>query len=103
MRRSWGTGAALEQLAPSVAGDARLRRWLGRSQRLVCTVDEISWRNEAAFAVDMRLALGSVQAPILFVYRHGLRDAALIADDGQHVKDQGRGAAWRGLLVLCRL
>jgi class 3 adenylate cyclase len=85
MRRSWGTGAALEQLAPSVAGDARLRRWLGRSQRLVCTADEIHWRNEAAFAVDMRPALGSVQAPTLFMYRHGHRGAAQIAEDAQHV------------------
>jgi class 3 adenylate cyclase/pimeloyl-ACP methyl ester carboxylesterase len=84
--RSWGTGATLERLAPSAAGDARLRRWLGRSQRLLCTADEIYWRNEAAFAVDMRPALGSVQAPTLFVYRQGLHSAAINRDDAQHVK-----------------
>jgi class 3 adenylate cyclase len=85
-RRQWGTGAALERVAPSAAGDLRLRRWLGRSQRLVCTADEIYWRNKAAFAVDMRPALGSVQAPTLFVYRQGLRGAALDRDDAQHVR-----------------
>jgi class 3 adenylate cyclase len=86
LTRSWGTGAALERLAPSAAGDARLRRWLGRSQRLLCTADEIYWRNEAAFAMDMRPALGSVQAPTLFVYRQGLRSSQLNRDDAQHVK-----------------
>jgi class 3 adenylate cyclase/pimeloyl-ACP methyl ester carboxylesterase len=86
MRRRWGTGDALEQLAPSAAGDARLRRWLGRSQRLLCTAEEIHWRNEAALAVDMRPALGSVQAPTLFVYRQGLRGVAFDRDDAQHVK-----------------
>jgi class 3 adenylate cyclase len=75
----------LEQLAPSVAGDAQLRRWLARSQRLLCTADEIYWRGEAAFAMDMRPALPSVQAPILFLYRAGIPSAAQIRDDAQHV------------------
>jgi class 3 adenylate cyclase len=69
-----------------MAGDARLRRWLARSQRLVNTADEMSWRAEAAWAVDLRPALGSVQAPTLFLYRQGLRNAALIPDDAQHIK-----------------
>jgi class 3 adenylate cyclase len=86
VRRRWVTGETLDQVAPSVAGDARLRRWLGRSQRLLCTADEICWRSEGAAAVDMRPALDSVQAPTLFVYRHGLRNAALIPDDTQHVR-----------------
>jgi class 3 adenylate cyclase len=34
----------------------------------------------------MRPALGSVQAPTLFVYRQGLRGVALDRDDAQHVK-----------------
>jgi class 3 adenylate cyclase len=89
LRRRWGTGAALEQLAPSAAGDARLRRWLARSQRLVCTADEIYWRGEAALAIDMRPALESVRAPTLFVYRHGLRgfrNAAFVRDDAEHMR-----------------
>jgi class 3 adenylate cyclase len=86
LRRRWGTGALLDQVAPSVAGDARLRCWLGRSERLLCTADEMSWRNQAAFAVDMRPALPSVQAPTLFVYRQGLRTADLFRDDARHVR-----------------
>jgi class 3 adenylate cyclase/pimeloyl-ACP methyl ester carboxylesterase len=86
VRRHWGTGDTLELYAPSAVGDARLRRWLGRSQRLVCTADEMYWRTQAAFAMDMRPALGSVHAPTLFVYRQGLRSATFFADDAQHVR-----------------
>jgi class 3 adenylate cyclase len=85
-RRQWGTGAMLERVAPSVAGDARLRRWLGRGQRLVCTADEAVWRGQAARAMDMRPALPSVQAPTLVVYRQGLTGAAEIRDDARHVR-----------------
>jgi class 3 adenylate cyclase/pimeloyl-ACP methyl ester carboxylesterase len=86
MHRLWGTGASLDRVAPSMAGDARLRRWLGRSQRLLCTADEMYWRGEASMAMDMRPALPSVQAPTLFVYRQGLGVAALARDDAQHVR-----------------
>jgi class 3 adenylate cyclase/pimeloyl-ACP methyl ester carboxylesterase len=86
MRRGWGTGASLDRVASSMAGDARLRRWLGRSQRLLCTADEAYWRGGASNAIDMRPALPSVQAPTLFVYRRGLRIAALARDDAQHVR-----------------
>jgi class 3 adenylate cyclase/pimeloyl-ACP methyl ester carboxylesterase len=83
--RQWGTGDALERLAPSVAGDTRLRRWLGRSQRLLCTADEAYWRTEAARAMDMRPALPSVQAPALFVYRRGTRGGALAGEDARQI------------------
>jgi class 3 adenylate cyclase/pimeloyl-ACP methyl ester carboxylesterase len=87
MHRGWGTGASLDRVAPSMTGDARLRRWLGRSQRLLCTADEMYWRGEASNAIDLRPALPSVQAPTLFVYRQGLRHtAALARDDAQHVR-----------------
>jgi class 3 adenylate cyclase len=86
MHSRWGTGASLDYVAPSVAGDARLRRWLGRSQRLLNTADEMRWRSEAASAVDLRPALGLVQVPTLFVYRQGLRNAALIPDDAENVR-----------------
>ena len=81
----WGTGQALELVAPSVAGDERLRSWLGRCQRLLCTADEMFWRSQASQAMDLRTALPSVQAPTLFVYRRGLRHAAQIRDDAEHI------------------
>jgi class 3 adenylate cyclase len=84
-RDQWGTGASLERVAPSVAGDVRLRRWLGRSQRLVCTADESFWRSQAAAATDMRPALTSVQAPTLFVCRQGHPAAALAREDAEQI------------------
>jgi class 3 adenylate cyclase len=84
-RLRWGTGEALDLVAPSMAADARLRRWLGRNQRLLCTASEMFWRLQASQAMDLRAALPSVQAPTLFVYRQGLRHAAEIRDDAQQV------------------
>jgi class 3 adenylate cyclase/pimeloyl-ACP methyl ester carboxylesterase len=84
-RHRWGTGASLELVAPSVAGDARLRRWLGRSERLLCTADEAFWRFQAARAIDLRPALPSVQAPALFVYRQGLPGAAMAREHADHI------------------
>jgi class 3 adenylate cyclase len=81
-----GTGEALERMAPSVAGDEQLRRWLGRSQRLLCTADEMFWRSQASQAMDLRPALPSVQAPTLLVYRWSLRHAANIRDDAQQIR-----------------
>jgi class 3 adenylate cyclase len=83
--RRWGTGM-LEVLAPSAAGDARLRRWLGRCQRLLYTADEARWRYEGAMAVDLRPALPSVQAPTLFACRQGLLSAALVREDARQVR-----------------
>jgi pimeloyl-ACP methyl ester carboxylesterase len=80
-QREWGTGARLEYLAPSVAGDARLRRWLGRSERLLSADDRLP----AALAMDMRPALSSVQAPTLFVCRQGVRRAASVRDDAGQI------------------
>jgi class 3 adenylate cyclase len=86
-RDQWGTGASLARVAPSVAGDARLRRWIGRSERLLCTADESFWRGQAAAALDLRPALASVQAPTLFVCRQGLPGPAAFArEDAQHLR-----------------
>jgi class 3 adenylate cyclase len=71
---------------PTVAGDARFRRWLGRSQRLLCSPEEAAWRLPASLAIDLRPALSSVQAPTLFVCRQGLgRVLELAHDDAQQI------------------
>jgi class 3 adenylate cyclase len=85
-RREWGTGAVVERVAPSMAGDARLRRWLARSQRLLQTADEAYWRAHTALAADLRPALSSVQAPTLFVCRQGLvPNAEQAREDAQQI------------------
>jgi class 3 adenylate cyclase len=84
-RRRWGTGAVLEQMAPSAAGDARLRRWLGRSERLLCTADEAYWRIRTSMATDLYEVLPSVQTPTLVVYRQGIANADHFRDDAERI------------------
>jgi class 3 adenylate cyclase len=69
VRRNWGTGASLDTLAPSVADDDRLRRWLARCQRLTCTADEAEWRTRAAARADLRAVPPLVQVPTLVIHR----------------------------------
>ena len=84
--RDWGTGGVWERANPSVAGDARFRRWCARSQRLLCSPEEAAWRLPASLAIDLRPALPLVQASTLFVCRQGLgRVLELARDDAQQI------------------
>ena len=91
LRRNWGTGAMLLDVqAPSVAGDARLRRWLARCERLTCTADEMFWRSRASFEVDLRPVLSSIQVPTLVLYRQGVGGARQARYVAEHIS----GAKW---------
>jgi class 3 adenylate cyclase len=87
-RRDWGTGALLDLVAPSVADDARLRRWMARCERLLCTADEIAWRAAANGAVDLRPVLPAVQVPTLVLYRTG----AVTSGQSRYVAEHIAGA-----------
>jgi class 3 adenylate cyclase len=88
VRQVWGSGDQLEVVAPSVAGDARMRRWFGRAERLMCTADELAWRVRASFEVDLRPALSSIRVPTLVAYRQG----AFVAPQARYVADHISGA-----------
>jgi class 3 adenylate cyclase len=67
----WGTGANLQQMAPSVADDRRMRDWLGRLQRLSSTPGDML-RLAAAFEdVDVRPLLRDIRVPTLVLHRTG--------------------------------
>ena len=87
-RRDWGTGTLLELFAPSAAGDARLRRWMARCERLLCSADEMSWRALASFEADLRTVLPLVKVPTLVLYREG----AGIAGEARYLADHITGA-----------
>jgi class 3 adenylate cyclase len=87
-QRAWGTGKSLDHLAPSHAGDARLRRWLGRAERLMCTAEEMSWRAQAQRQIDLRPVLSSIQVPTLVLYRQG----ATVAQQARYVAEHVEGA-----------
>jgi class 3 adenylate cyclase len=68
---AWGTGSNLEQLAPSAAGDERMRRWLARLERLSMTPRGLRLVAESLAAADVRPLLPSLRVPTLVVHRTG--------------------------------
>ncbi len=73
MLARWGTGAMLDELAPSRADDARLRSWLARLERLSASPGEMRRvvRGLADFDVDDDL--GRLDVPTLILHRAGDR------------------------------
>jgi class 3 adenylate cyclase len=88
LRRTWGTGFSLNVRAPNLAGDARLRRWLARGERLVGTPDEMAWRRRAAVEVDLRAILPTIGVPTLVL----CRNEAPIAPHARYVAQHIPGA-----------
>jgi class 3 adenylate cyclase len=88
IRRGWGTGCTLDLTAPSVASDARLRRWFARSERLTCTADDAFRRVRASLEVDLRPLLPSISVPTLILYRQQMPSAA----QARYVADHISGA-----------
>jgi class 3 adenylate cyclase len=69
-----GTGAAIERLAPSWAGDASRRRWWARCERLACGPSRWAEGIDLFMRTDVRPVLASIQAPTLLMRRRGDRD-----------------------------
>lgn len=67
MREDWGSGARV--LAVTAGGDARLRQWAGRLERLAASpgtaVEIVRTHSET----DVRPVLSTIQAPTLVMYR----------------------------------
>jgi class 3 adenylate cyclase/alpha-beta hydrolase superfamily lysophospholipase len=69
----WGTGKNLATIAPSQAGDQRLRAWLARLERLSSSPGELR-RMAASFgADDVRADLPELRVPTLVLHRMGDR------------------------------
>jgi class 3 adenylate cyclase len=69
----WGTGEMLDWTAPSVATDARFRRWFGRYQRLSMPPGAATRFYDWVRSVDVRPALPLIDAPTLVVHRSSNR------------------------------
>ncbi|OBK49086.1 cyclase [Mycobacterium kubicae] len=70
---TYGSGAAMEVLAPSWAGDAALRRWWARNERLSAGPGYVKPIYELYLRSDLRPVLGSIQMPTLIMHRRGDR------------------------------
>jgi class 3 adenylate cyclase len=69
----WGTGALLDDIAPSRADDAHLRGWLGRLERLSSSPGEVRRVARSLADFDVRDDLGQLSVPTLILHRMGDR------------------------------
>lgn len=69
----WGTGSNIEKLAPSAAGDERLRGWFARMERLSSSPGQMLAVARHAAKVDVREALPTIRVPTLIMHRMGDR------------------------------
>jgi class 3 adenylate cyclase len=70
---TWGTGSQLDQMAPSVAADPRIRAWLGRLERLSCPPSGVRMAAANLAAADIRHLLPDLRVPTLVLHRSGDR------------------------------
>jgi class 3 adenylate cyclase len=75
MAENWGTGELVRMWAPSLAEDARFRRWFGRLERYSCGPGMARRGAALSAQTDVRAVLGSIAAPTLVLHR---RDDAFI-------------------------
>lgn len=69
-----GTGAMIDLVAPSWAGDAAKRRWWARCERLACGPTVWARGVDLFVRTDVRPIVESIQAPTLLMRRRGDRD-----------------------------
>jgi class 3 adenylate cyclase len=92
VQRTWGNGATLDYLAPSMAEDAEIRRTHGRYER--------AWASPGAYAAftsvregnDVRHVLPSIRQPTLVIHRSGAMFAP--SDGGRFIAEQIAGARY---------
>src|ERR1700754_1062796 len=73
MLERWGTGAMLDEIAPSRAGDAHLRAWLARLERLSSSPGELRRAVRSLSDFDVRADLSELRVPTLILHRMGDR------------------------------
>ncbi len=65
----WGDGVNLDLLAPSAAGDERLRSWFARLERLAASPGQMRRLVESTARLDVRPELASIRVPTLVLHR----------------------------------
>jgi class 3 adenylate cyclase len=85
VREGWGTGGAVEVLAPSWVGDDHFRAWYARSMRFTGGPDRIPDTARASLEADVRASLRSISVPTLVLHREGNRYIRLGA--GRYLAD----------------
>ena len=69
----WGTGKVIDDVAPSQAGDARLRSWMARMERLSSSPGAVGTMLRSISTHDAREDLEHLRVPTLILHRTGDR------------------------------
>jgi class 3 adenylate cyclase len=95
MEEHWGDGSYVSFLAPEDAHDERLRRSLGRMQRLAASPGTAMAVMKIMLAIDVRHALPAIQAPTLVVHRTGA--PVFTIEHGRYLAENIEGAIFKEL------
>jgi class 3 adenylate cyclase len=69
IKKGWGTGAAVDFVAPSRSADQRFRAWHARLARFGGSPDQLAGLVRASFEADVRPLLSSIACPTLILHR----------------------------------
>jgi class 3 adenylate cyclase len=69
MDQQWGEGRSLDVVAPSAAGDERMRQWSGRLERLAGSPGAMMTLLRMNLDVDVRHVLSAIRVPSLVLHR----------------------------------
>jgi pimeloyl-ACP methyl ester carboxylesterase len=69
LEHPWGDGSRIMALAPSAAGNPRIRRWFGRLERAAASPATAAQLVRMNAQVDVRAVLPQVQAPTLVLHQ----------------------------------
>lgn len=81
----WGTGAVIDVIAPSLAGDPRFRRWYAKLERLALGPAAVVPTMHANTDIDVRELLPLIRAPTLVARRAD--DTVIDARHARYVAD----------------
>jgi class 3 adenylate cyclase len=88
--RAWGEGFTLDATAPAHAGDAALREWFGRMERLAVGPAAVEPSMRVIGQTDVREILPLIRVPTLVMRREG--DTRIDRRHAEHVRDHVPGA-----------
>ncbi len=90
IERGWGGPVGIEDIAPSLAGDAAFRDWWATYQRRSASPAAALALARMNTLIDVRALLPSIQAPTLVMHRVGDQDALI--DEGRYIAARIPGA-----------
>lgn len=83
LRTTWGTGAGVVRMNPSLARDDAFREWAAQNERTAASPGSVRDLALVNYAIDTRHVLAAVRVPTLVLHRR--EDAAVNVEHGRYV------------------